>query len=76
MNKIVVLIVFAILALFNDNVSIAAEEKKIEVKKVCVDKITKDGKTVLDKAGKSVKECKKMKMHKKLKNTEVPPAKK
>ena len=47
-----------------------------ETKKVCVDKITKDGKPVLDKAGKPVQECKEMKVHKKLEGTEVPPAKK
>ena len=47
-----------------------------ETKKVCVDKITKDGKPILDKAGKPVQECKEMKVHKKLEGTEVPPAKK
>lgn len=47
-----------------------------EVKEVCHDKVTKDGKPVLDKAGKPVQECKKIKVHKKLEGTEVPPAKK
>lgn len=43
-----------------------------EVKKVCIDKVTKDGKPVLDKAGKQVQECKEMKVHKKLEGTKVP----
>lgn len=41
-------------------------------KMVCIDKTTKDGKPVLDKAGKPVQECRKMKIHKKLEGTEVP----
>ena len=49
-----------------------AEDKPAEVKKVCVDKVTKDGKPVLDKAGKQVQECKEMKVHKKLEGTKVP----
>lgn len=44
-------------------------------KTVCIDKTTKDGKPVLDKAGKPVQECRKMKIHKKLEGTEVPPKK-
>jgi hypothetical protein len=48
------------------------EDKPAEVKKVCVDKVTKDGKPVLDKAGKQVQECKEMKVHKKLEGTKVP----
>lgn len=43
-----------------------------EVKKVCIDKVTKDGKPVLDKAGKQVQDCKEMKVHKKLEGTKVP----
>lgn len=43
-----------------------------EVKKVCVDKITKDGKTVLGKDGKPQQECKDIKIHKKLEGTKVP----
>lgn len=43
-----------------------------EVKKVCVDKVTKDGKPVLDKQGKQVQDCKEMKVHKKLEGTKVP----
>lgn len=46
-----------------------------EVKKVCVDKVTNDGKKVLDREGKPVQECKEIKVHKKLEGTEVPPKK-
>lgn len=46
-----------------------------EVKRVCVDKITNDGKKVLDKEGKPVQDCKEIKVHKKLEGTEVPPKK-
>lgn len=50
----------------------ANDAKPAEVKKVCIDKVTKDGKPVLDKAGKQVQECKEMKVHKKLEGTKVP----
>jgi hypothetical protein len=53
-------------------VAYAEEKKAPEVKKVCIDKVTKDGKPVLDKAGKQVQECKEMKVHKKLEGTKVP----
>jgi hypothetical protein len=43
-----------------------------ETKKVCVDKVTKDGKPVMDKAGKQVQDCKEVKVHKKLEGTKVP----
>ena len=43
-----------------------------ETQKVCIDKMTKDGKPVLDKAGKPTQECKMMKVHKKLEGTKVP----
>lgn len=43
-----------------------------ETQKVCIDKMTKDGKVVMDKAGKPVQECKQMKIHKKLEGTKVP----
>lgn len=46
-----------------------------EVKKVCVDKVTNDGKKVLDREGKPVQDCKEIKVHKKLEGTEVPPKK-
>jgi len=51
----------------------AAEEKKAEEKKVCMDKLTKDGKPVQGKDGKPVQECKTVKVHKKLDGTKVPP---
>jgi hypothetical protein len=44
-----------------------------EVKKVCVDKVTNDGKKVLDREGKPVQDCKEIKVHKKLEGTQVPP---
>ena len=43
-----------------------------EVQKVCIDKVTKDGKPVIGKDGKQVQECKEMKVHKKLEGTKVP----
>ena len=49
-----------------------ADTQKAEVKKVCIDKVTKDGKPVLDKQGKQVQDCKEMKVHKKLEGTKVP----
>ena len=43
-----------------------------ETEKVCIDTMTKDGKPVLDKAGKPQQECKVIKVHKKLEGTKVP----
>lgn len=43
-----------------------------ETKKVCIDKVTKDGKPVMGKDGKQVQDCKEMKVHKKLEGTKVP----
>lgn len=43
-----------------------------ETKQVCVDRKGKDGKVVLDKAGKAVQDCKTIKVHKKLEGTKVP----
>lgn len=43
-----------------------------EKEKVCIDKLGKDGKVVLDKAGKPQQECKEIKVHKKLEGTKVP----
>jgi hypothetical protein len=48
----------------------AGDEPK-ETTKVCVD-VTKNGKPVLDKAGKPQQQCKTMKVHKKLEGTKVP----
>lgn len=47
------------------------EEKK--TKRVCLDKLTKDGKVVMGKDGKPVQDCKEVKIHKKLEGTQVPP---
>lgn len=43
-----------------------------EVKEVCKDKVTKSGKVVLDKKGKPVQVCKKIKVHKKVEGSKVP----
>ena len=43
-----------------------------ETQKVCIDKMTKDGKPVLGKDGKPQQDCKQMKVHKKLEATPVP----
>lgn len=43
-----------------------------ETKKVCIDKMTKDGKVVMGKDGKPTQECREMKVHKKLEGTKVP----
>ena len=48
-----------------------------EIKEVCHDKVDKAGKPVMDKkTGKQAQDCKKIKVHKKLEGTEIPPAKK
>jgi len=67
MKKIIFSILFASLALIQYNDGVASESRK-----VCVNKITKDGKQVLDKSGKPIKICKQMKVHKKLEGTKVP----
>lgn len=55
----------------------AAEDKKPETKKVCVDQQGKDGKPVMDpKTNKPKQECKVVKVHKKHEATEVPDGKK
>lgn len=66
----IAIIVGSIPLLHYHGISYAAETKK-----VCIDKVTNDGKPVLDKAGKPVQECKEIKVHKKLEGTEVPPKK-
>ena len=43
-----------------------------EQRVVCVFKTTKDGKEIIGKDGKPVKDCRKMKIHKKLEGTPVP----
>jgi hypothetical protein len=46
-----------------------------EKKEVCHDKVDKAGKVVNGKDGKPVKECKVIKVHKKLEGTDIPPKK-
>ena len=43
-----------------------------QIKEVCRDKVSKDGKPITGKNGKVVQECKKIKVHKKLEGTPVP----
>jgi hypothetical protein len=64
MKNIISVFIIALLT-FN---SYAVEEKKPEVKKVCVDEKQKDGKTR--------QVCKEIKVHKKLEGTPVPGQKK
>lgn len=52
--------------------SLALTVSAAETKKVCIDKLTKDGKVVMGKDGKPVQECREMKVHKKLEGTKVP----
>ena len=61
------LLAVLVLAFTLVSAAFAAEEKK-----VCVDKIGKDGKVVVGKDGKPQQECKTIKVHKKLEGTEVP----
>ena len=49
-----------------------AEKKEAVTKRVCIDRITKDGKPVLGKDGKPLQDCREMKIHKKLEGTVVP----
>jgi hypothetical protein len=52
---------------------VAAQEKKPETTKICVDLQGKDGKPVIDpKTKKPKQECKEVKKHKKHEGTEVP----
>ena len=52
--------------------SIALSVSAAETKKVCIDRIAKDGKVVMGKDGKPAQDCKDMKIHKKLEGTKVP----
>jgi hypothetical protein len=55
----------------------AADDKKPETKKVCIDVKDKEGKPVKDaKTGKTKQTCKDVKVHKKLEGKEVPNQKK
>ena len=62
MSKILVALLVAA-----SSMAFAAEEKK-----VCVDRIGKDGKVVTGKDGKPQQDCKVIKVHKKLEGTPVP----
>ena len=56
---------------------VAAEEKKSETKKICVDLQGKDGKPVIDpKTKKPKQECKEVKQHKKHEGTKPEDVKK
>jgi hypothetical protein len=61
-----------ILALFATFAFINTAHAEAETKMVCVDKTTKDGQVVKDKAGKVQQTCKEIKVHKKLEGTKVP----
>lgn len=75
-KMILMIPVIAIQFIFFPLPSFAADTAgKAEVKEVCHDKM-KDGKPVTGKDGKVVQECKKIKVHKKLEGTDIPPAKK
>lgn len=50
----------------------AAEEKKAETKKVCVDVKDKEGKPMKNKDGSPRQQCKDVKQHKKHEGTKVP----
>jgi hypothetical protein len=61
-----------VLALFMSLAVINIAYAEAETKKVCVDKLGKDGQPVKDKAGKVQQTCKEIKVHKKLEGTKVP----
>lgn len=62
--------IIALIALTIATGVFAAEEKK-----VCVDKVGKDGKVLVGKDGKPQQDCKTIKIHQKLEGTQVPPKK-
>lgn len=74
MNKIALSLYVALGLAFSAGActDVYAEDKKPETKKVCLDKLTKDGKPVMGKDGKPVQECKEVKVHQKLEGTKVP----
>lgn len=61
-----------LLALIASFTYVSAVFAEAEVKTVCVDKVTKDGKPVMGKDGKQAQDCKEIKVHKKLEGTKVP----
>ena len=50
----------------------AADDKKQETKKVCVDVKDKDGKVVKNKDGSNKQDCREVKVHQKHEGTKVP----
>jgi hypothetical protein len=44
-----------------------------EIKEVCVDRTGRDGKPIVDKKGNPIKDCRKIRVRKKLDGTEFPP---
>jgi len=54
----------------------AADDKKPETKKVCVDVKDKEGKVVKNKDGSNKQDCKEVKVHQKYEGTKVPDGKK
>lgn len=61
-----------LLSIFVTLASINIAYAEAETKKVCVDKLGKDGQPTKDKAGKVQQTCKEIKVHKKLEGTKVP----
>lgn len=73
MKKLISLLIAAAFAV----PGFAADDKKAETKKVCVDVQGKDGKPVIDpKTKKPKQDCKEVKQHKKHEGTAVPEKKK
>lgn len=80
MKKVIAALALALATTFS--VACASEVPKEAPKEVpkervvCIDRMTRDGTIVIDKkTGKPAQDCRKMKIHKKLEGTPVPPAK-
>lgn len=54
---------------------IVEEKKQPEIKRVCIDRITKDGRAVFGQTGQPLQDCRNMRIHKKLEGTIVPTTK-
>ena len=50
------------------------EKSQPETRRVCIDRITRDGRPVLGQDGKPLQDCREMRIHKRLEGTAVPPA--
>jgi hypothetical protein len=70
-----VIAIFASLVLSHSAIASVNTAGKGEIKRICYSKKDKEGKEVQDKAGKKVKECKDIKVRRKLETTETPPSK-